>query len=57
MTSQAIPDTMDVPVFRGDGHEPPVHARAGRRALQLAHAAIASWEQGVRIPTTPEELA
>jgi predicted dehydrogenase len=30
------------------GNEPPVHARAGRRALALAHAAIASHESGAR---------
>jgi predicted dehydrogenase len=30
------------------GDEPPVHARAGRRALALAHAAIASHETGTR---------
>jgi predicted dehydrogenase len=29
------------------GEEPPIHARAGRRALALAHAAIASHETGV----------
>jgi len=31
------------------GSPPPVHARAGRRALQLAHAAIRSHETGRRI--------
>jgi myo-inositol 2-dehydrogenase / D-chiro-inositol 1-dehydrogenase len=31
------------------GAEPPIHARAGRRALQLAHAAIASFDQGRRV--------
>ncbi len=31
------------------GAEPPVHARAGRRALELAHAAIESHETGVRV--------
>ena len=35
--------------FRAGG-EPPVHARAGRRALALAHAAIESFEAGRRIP-------
>jgi predicted dehydrogenase len=30
------------------GEEPPVHARAGRRALELAQAAIASHESGTR---------
>ena len=32
-----------VPAFRA-GAQPPVHARAGRRALQLAYAAIESFE-------------
>lgn len=36
------------------GAEPPVHARAGRRALQLAHAAIRSHERGIRV-ATPED--
>jgi myo-inositol 2-dehydrogenase / D-chiro-inositol 1-dehydrogenase len=31
------------------GEAPPVHARAGRRALQLAHAAIQSVETGRRV--------
>jgi len=31
------------------GEQPPVHARAGRRALELAHAAIRSFEQGSRV--------
>ena len=31
------------------GAEPPVHARAGRRALELAHAAIESHETGARV--------
>jgi myo-inositol 2-dehydrogenase / D-chiro-inositol 1-dehydrogenase len=31
------------------GKQPPVHARAGRRALQLAHAAIESYSSGMRI--------
>lgn len=31
------------------GEEPPVHARAGRRALSLAHAAIRSFEDGRRV--------
>jgi predicted dehydrogenase len=34
------------------GEQPPVHARAGRRALQLAHAAIESHETGRRVSTT-----
>ena len=35
------------------GDEPPVHARAGRRALELALAVARSAEQGVRVPTPP----
>ena len=31
------------------GAEPPIHARAGRRALALAHAAIKSFQTGQRI--------
>jgi hypothetical protein len=31
------------------GNQPPVHARAGRRALQLAFAAIESHTSGKRI--------
>jgi myo-inositol 2-dehydrogenase/D-chiro-inositol 1-dehydrogenase len=31
------------------GHQPPVHARAGRRALQLAWAAVESFESGKRV--------
>ncbi len=33
------------------GEEPPIHARAGRRALALARAAIESFETGRRVPT------
>jgi len=40
-------DAMVRAFVRGD--PPPVHARAGLRALQLAHAAIQSAEQGRRI--------
>lgn len=32
-----------------DGKPPPIHARAGRRALELAHAAIESFETGRRV--------
>lgn len=32
-----------------NGEEPPVHARAGQRALTLAHAAIRSVEAGTRV--------
>jgi hypothetical protein len=31
------------------GEQPPVHARAGRRALQLAWAAVESFEIGKRV--------
>ncbi len=34
------------------GDQPPVHARAGRRALALAHAAIESHETGRRVSLT-----
>jgi myo-inositol 2-dehydrogenase / D-chiro-inositol 1-dehydrogenase len=33
------------------GCEPPVHARAGQRALLLADAIIRSFETGERVPT------
>jgi predicted dehydrogenase len=33
------------------GQEPPVHARAGRRALELAQAIIRSHDAGTRVPT------
>ncbi len=33
------------------GHGPPIHARAGRSALALAHAAIESFTQGRRVQT------
>ena len=36
-----------------DGEPPPVHARAGKRALQLAHAAIRSHERGERVRVGP----
>jgi predicted dehydrogenase len=39
-----------IPAFRNGG-PPPIHARAGRRALQLAHACIRSFETGRRIRT------
>lgn len=35
------------------GSEPPVHARAGRRALALACACIESFETGHRVDTAP----
>jgi predicted dehydrogenase len=31
------------------GSEPPIHARAGRRALELAEASVRSFEDGIRI--------
>jgi myo-inositol 2-dehydrogenase/D-chiro-inositol 1-dehydrogenase len=34
------------------GEPPPIHARAGRHALQLAWAAIESFESGKRVPIT-----
>jgi len=36
------------------GGQPPIHARAGRRALQLAHAAIESCETGRRVSVAAE---
>jgi hypothetical protein len=33
------------------GEEPPVHARAGRRALALAWAIVRSYESGERVST------
>ena len=36
------------------GGRPPIHARAGRRALQLAHACIESFETGQRVRTEPD---
>jgi predicted dehydrogenase len=41
------------------GQPPPVHARAGRRALQLALAAIESFRSGelVKVPTETYEVA
>jgi predicted dehydrogenase len=35
------------------GAPPPIHARAGKRALDLAHAIIASFESGRRVATAP----
>jgi myo-inositol 2-dehydrogenase / D-chiro-inositol 1-dehydrogenase len=40
-----------------NGQEPPVHARAGRRALTLAHAIIRSFETGTRVATAPDPAA
>ncbi|MDM4761659.1 Gfo/Idh/MocA family oxidoreductase [Galbitalea sp. SE-J8] len=39
-----------------DGRQPPVHARDGRRALELAHAAVVSHETGTRIATTRRDV-
>ena len=41
-----------VEAFRAGG-EPPVHARAGRRALALALAIVESWETGRRVSIEP----
>jgi myo-inositol 2-dehydrogenase/D-chiro-inositol 1-dehydrogenase len=35
------------------GDQPPIHARAGRRALQLAWAAVESFESGKRVTLGP----
>jgi predicted dehydrogenase len=39
------------------GHEPPVHARAGRRAVELAAAVIDSHETGRRVSVAAPEPA
>lgn len=39
------------------GGPPPVHARAGRRALELAHAVVRAAEEGVRVRTDPSTPA
>lgn len=38
-----------ITAFKHD-QDPPIHARAGRRACVLAHAAILSFEQGIQVP-------
>jgi predicted dehydrogenase len=38
------------------GAQPPVHARAGRRALALALAIVRSFETGTRVPTGPDAM-
>jgi myo-inositol 2-dehydrogenase / D-chiro-inositol 1-dehydrogenase len=43
-----------IPALRA-GAEPPVHARAGLRALELADAIIRSFETGTRVATEPGE--
>ena len=45
-----------LPAF-ADGRQPPVHAEAGRRALNLAHAIIGSYESGARVATAPAATA
>jgi myo-inositol 2-dehydrogenase/D-chiro-inositol 1-dehydrogenase len=42
-----------LPAFRNK-QVPPIHARAGRRALALAHAIIHSFETGTRISVPPD---
>ena len=39
------------------GKQPPVHARAGRRALQLAFAAIKSFETGKKVSMPVDSFA
>ena len=39
-----------IPAFTS-GAEPPIHARTGHRALELAHASIESFETGRRVST------
>jgi predicted dehydrogenase len=39
-----------IPALRS-GAEPPIHARAGQRALRLAHWSIESFETGTRVET------
>ena len=39
------------------GHQPPVHARAGQRALQLAWAAVESFSSGKRVTLGPSKPA
>jgi len=41
-----------LPALR-EGREPPVHARAGRRALAVAQAIVRSFETGSRVDATP----
>ncbi len=62
-TARAFHHTFDahldeVLIALRDGAEPPVHARAGRRALELALAAIESFESGRRVPcAVPAEVS
>ena len=39
------------------GDEPPIHARAGRRALLLAEACIRSFEESRQVPVAAAGLA
>jgi myo-inositol 2-dehydrogenase/D-chiro-inositol 1-dehydrogenase len=39
------------------GHQPPVHARAGQRALELAWAAVESFSSGKRVSFGPSKAA
>jgi predicted dehydrogenase len=48
--------TAVIDAFRA-GSPPPVHASAGRRALQLAHASIRSHETGVRVDGLANDAA
>jgi predicted dehydrogenase len=42
-----------LPAFRNE-QAPPIHARAGRRALALAHAIIHAFETGTRVDVPPD---
>ena len=44
---------VDVLTALRGGEEPPIHARAGRRALHLAQACIQSFEESRQITVTP----
>jgi predicted dehydrogenase len=43
----------DVVAALRNGAEPPIHARAGRRALALALAIVQSWDSGQRVRIDP----
>ena len=43
----------DVVAALRSGSEPPIHARAGRRALALALAIVQSWDSGQRVRIDP----
>jgi myo-inositol 2-dehydrogenase / D-chiro-inositol 1-dehydrogenase len=38
------------------GEPPPIHARAGRRALELALASVRSFQTGTRVETDPSSV-